>query len=467
MGQYVNNGKVSIPSSHNFGDEPNILSELGGLLRVGKQSDGRYHQADMCQADSINKWAKYKPVEVNKAVNINDADRYNANQGFNVSFYTGGTSNIPVQLIDAINTAGTSWGYIKVSSYNRIRDFHGYDHNDTTTPFESAGMPYDGVARVENDTISTTHMFFNVWWHQRASQIQPKDMAIFNDYKDSHYFKMGIIVKDPSKSYAELHFIYDNISAANSDNYLDAIDMPMSVSSEEHYKAKVFRVPYSTSASSYIWKALLVCVRVNKATGDIAWLYLPTEKPITFTVDTATGDVEMFWAMRDNIKPLRVVTAGTAPSGFVGNVQNIYMTNIFAGLQRFFDSSNLDFRVNFELYYNGSAAGNAAITESTAPIYVSGSGSSTEYTYRTAVRGETGTYFPVDSWSNLVLYVSVALDNGDAPDSSVYLKLDEISMQGNYMKIPIASSHRAGYTLQSIMDALGSSNYEIVDINNI
>ena len=36
MGTYVNNGIVLIPNEHKFGEAPDILSELGGLLGVGK-----------------------------------------------------------------------------------------------------------------------------------------------------------------------------------------------------------------------------------------------------------------------------------------------------------------------------------------------------------------------------------------------------------------------------------------------
>ena len=415
---------------------------------------------DMCVSSLINKWAKYKPIEVNKVLNINDTDRYNANQGFTVSWISQ-TANIPGQLLDAVNNTGPSWAYQTPTTYNRIRDFDGYNHADKTTPFQSIGLPYDGITKAEQGTISTTHMFFECYWHQRASQIQPKDMALFGDYKNSHYFKMGVVVKDPSKSYAELCLLYDSLSAANAGVTTSAIDMPLSVSEDIHYQKKYFKVPNTTSSSTAVWNAILVCVRVNKTTGDIAWLPLPTTIPIRFTVDTATGDVSMYWGtLTTDMKPM-VLVVPNQQSGMM-MTQDIYLTHIFTGLYRFFQSSNLNFTIDYELYYNGGQVGSNSITPSTQPLTTSGSGNTTMYTYRTPVRKGTGTQVPVDNFDNLILYVSVALDNGDANSNRVYFILNEIKMEGSLMLIPKGTTARVGYSIQSIMDALGPNNYQIV-----
>ena len=416
---------------------------------------------DMCVSSLINRWAKYKPIEVNKDLNINDTDRYNANQGFTVSWISQ-TANIHGQLLDAVNNTGPSWAYATPTTYKRIRDFDGYNHADKTTPFQSLGLPYDGITKAQQGTTSTTHMFFECYWHQRASQIQPKDMALFGDYKNTHYFKMGVVVKDPSRTYAELCLLYESLSEANAGVASSAVDMPLSVSEDIHYQKKYFKVPNTTSSSTAVWNAILVCVRVNKTTGDIAWLPLPTTIPIRFTVDTATGDVSMYWGtLTTDMKPMVIVSPVELGGGFK-SVENIYLTNIFTGLYRFFQSSNLNFTIDFELYYNGYMPPNS-ITRSTQPLTISGSGNSAMYTYRTAVmKKESGTYFPVDSFENLILYVSVALDNGDANSNRVYFKLNEIKMEGSLMLIPKGTAQRVGYSIQSIMDALGPNNYQIV-----
>lgn len=415
---------------------------------------------DMCVSSLINRWAKYKPIQVDKVLNITDTDRYNANQGFNLSWVTQ-TTNIPGQLLDVINNSGPSWTYATPTTYKRIRDFDGYNHADTTTPFQSIGLPYDGITKAEQGTISTTHMFFECYWHQRASQIQPKDMALFGDYKNTHDFKMGVVVKDPSKSYAEFCLLYNSLNEANAGGTSSAVDMPLSVSEDIHYQKKYFKVPNTTSSSTAVWNAILVCVRVNKTTGDIAWLPLPTTIPIRFTVDTATGDVSMYWGtLTTDMKPMVLLVPGQQ-SGMM-MTQDIYLTHIFTGLYRFFQSSNLNFTIDYELYYNGGQVGSNSITPSTQPLATSGSGNSAMYVYRTAVRKGTGTWIPVDNFDNLILYVSVALDNGDANSNRVYFKLNEIKMEGSLMLIPKGTTARVGYSIQSIMDALGPNNYQIV-----
>lgn len=416
---------------------------------------------DMCVSSLINRWAKYKPIEVNKVLNINDTDRYNANQGFTVSWIPQ-TANIPGQLLDAVNNTGPSWTYQTPTTYKRIRDFDGYNHADKTTPFQSLGLPYDGITKAQQGTTSTTHMFFECYWHQRASQIQPKDMALFGDYKNTHYFKMGVVVKDPSRTYAELCLLYNSLNEANAGVASSAVDMPLSVSEDIHYEKKYFKVPNTTSSSTAVWNAILVCVRVNKTTGDIAWLPLPTTIPIRFTVDTATGDVSMYWGtLTTDMKPMVIVSPAETDNGWP-MVETIYLTNIFTGLYRFFQSSNLNFTIDYELYYNERPVGSNSITRSTQPLTISGSGNSAMYTYRTAAKKELGTYFPVDSFENLKLYVSVALDNGDANSNPVYFKLNEIKMEGSLMLIPKGTAQRVGYSIQSIMDALGPNNYQIV-----
>ena len=74
MGKWVNDGIVTIPAEHSFGEQ-DILEELGGLLGVGKRSDGKFHVADICTAKNINKWAKFKPIRHTKQSNLTDADR--------------------------------------------------------------------------------------------------------------------------------------------------------------------------------------------------------------------------------------------------------------------------------------------------------------------------------------------------------------------------------------------------------
>lgn len=456
---------IASPNNENFNTLKKQLQTL-----IGTSTDDL---EDICASTLIKKWSKYKPIDVDKELNITDTDRYNANQGFSLSF-TSGTSGIPYQVFGLIAQSGPSWTYVHPSKYRRIRDFHGYNHAITQSPFKMPeSVSQDGITVVENDTSSTTHIHLWCYFHQYASPIQPVDMAFFNDIKDSYYFKFGILLLDPTNSYVNLYMMYDSIEDAAAGDVTKAVDMPLSVSSDVHYQKKIIRIPNTTAGSSLVWNAILVCVRVNKATKDMMWTPLPTERLIKFTIGSpeqpSTGDVDVFWAGgRTDMKPLTIVIPAVQNGIYM--VQDIYFTNIFANITKFFESTNLNFIINYQLYYSAdgtsspSQAGNNSITEDTYPLSVEGEGDTASYTYRTAIRNGTGTMIPVTSFENLIVYISIALDNGDANSRPVYLKLDEIAEVGQrgYLRIPKGSSSPVGYSLQSIMNALGEDYYEIV-----
>lgn len=123
MGKWVNNGMVSIPSSHSFGDE-DILEEIAVLMGVGKRTDGSYYHADVCQTGKVNDFAKFKPQNSLTKVNawLTEQSRKNNNWGM-----TG---------MNACNNVTTLWNNatsaLKFSTHTkpwRIRDFDGYYHH--------------------------------------------------------------------------------------------------------------------------------------------------------------------------------------------------------------------------------------------------------------------------------------------------------------------------------------------------
>ena len=95
-------------NNETFGD---LLGQLGTILGVGKRSNGRYYLADMCQAEDINRWARYKPLKVGGPSGpLTEAERRSVGHGLiqNSDYYL---------EYDRV-TAG--W-------WNRIRDFDGYN----------------------------------------------------------------------------------------------------------------------------------------------------------------------------------------------------------------------------------------------------------------------------------------------------------------------------------------------------
>ena len=118
-------GKVFTMSDSNTETLGNLLKQLGGLLGVGARSDGRYYLSDMCQASSINKWAKYKPVRHSTVANITEAQRKSVNYGLEVSagYDNDAANNNTMTPFNHLRPRGKDY-----NEYNRLRDFDGYNH---------------------------------------------------------------------------------------------------------------------------------------------------------------------------------------------------------------------------------------------------------------------------------------------------------------------------------------------------
>ena len=127
MGQYVNNGKVTLGEEYDYDD---AVREIADLLAVAPRSDGMHRLADICQAGSINPWAKYKPFSSAEWNFPSDEARNNAreNEGYDL--------NIPSHFLsDFVNDTISSNDdsrrfYLRFANIiiNRLYDFDGYNH---------------------------------------------------------------------------------------------------------------------------------------------------------------------------------------------------------------------------------------------------------------------------------------------------------------------------------------------------
>lgn len=141
-----------------------LLSQLGSILGVGTRADGRYYLADMCQADSINKWAFRKGVRHSVQVNITD-DQIKA---IKCGLVPTSVSKLLATSIGATASASytkdeglaeiAEWGYNKPdgSTPNRLRDFDGYNHFAVAPDSGWAQMDIDSelLAKMRNSTIT-------------------------------------------------------------------------------------------------------------------------------------------------------------------------------------------------------------------------------------------------------------------------------------------------------------------------
>lgn len=146
------NGKIFTIADPNTEKLSELLGQLGTLLGVGRRSDGRYYLADMCQAGSVNKWAKYKPFEWYQPNFTSDAQQeaYRQVNAYGMYWWNNSQEALaPFALTPtdclalAIERKGL-W-YNKVpTTWNRIKDFNNYNHEAVMPYLYAKGTPNSG-----------------------------------------------------------------------------------------------------------------------------------------------------------------------------------------------------------------------------------------------------------------------------------------------------------------------------------
>lgn len=147
----VSDGKVTLPTS--IGEVAELLGETSGDL-------GR-----ICISETINKFAKFKPVEVSSWAKLTDAQRISANQGLSFPKYNSLSS-----LRDAILASAAKWTYNRPTRY-RLTDFENYNHQISDWAIDTEG-----------------HYAFNgfVWPETEGDQIYSGTVInLWIDYEDS------------------------------------------------------------------------------------------------------------------------------------------------------------------------------------------------------------------------------------------------------------------------------------------
>lgn len=134
----ITDGKVTVP----FGTP--ALASLLGVVKSG----GYYRQKDLCQASSIDKWSRIKPVRHGDPGPLTAAQFAETNFGFDLS---GIITNTPAACLALAKTNSGAWTYLKprgrvsstLTEWYRLRDFNGYNNN-APQPIECYGpaSPY-------------------------------------------------------------------------------------------------------------------------------------------------------------------------------------------------------------------------------------------------------------------------------------------------------------------------------------
>lgn len=162
--------------------------------------------SSLCTNENINKWAKYKPVELSNPFHQND-QWYGGDDGkcgLNFTEIDVDMSNQQqtFQYIRSAYNSGTQWQYVHPTKYYRLGDFDGYQHN-ALCPFQTNyrnGAQYTISAPAVGEVIFDYSMFnidleggdYLPEGNLKMSDILYKiyDGAYFN-FKDA---KLGVVI---------------------------------------------------------------------------------------------------------------------------------------------------------------------------------------------------------------------------------------------------------------------------------
>ena len=188
MGKYVNDGIVRIPAEHKFGSQDDILEELGGLLGVGKRTNGKYYIADVFSAERMNQWSFKKSIKSSKVTNIDDTDIKKANCGLisrQVTKLLTASIGAAAHTLskDACLAEVAKWEYDRPTDRFRIRDMHLYNHNAVApdADWEDVKVTKDILQKIVSVEVEKNAQPSGVEYTGYNYILQPKlDEKIFN-----------------------------------------------------------------------------------------------------------------------------------------------------------------------------------------------------------------------------------------------------------------------------------------------
>ena len=177
----MRNGNKFTMNTPNTETLRDLLSQLGGILGVGRRSDGKFYLADMCTASSINQWAYKKPIKANTQANLTDAERLQAKHG----------------LVQNSSTFYIEYDRVTSGWWKRLRDFNGYNHAATppirdTSAFNKT-LSFSGGS--SGQIVLNTNAFANP-----GSEIPLNEIAVFQTYAN-WYVGMMLYNKTSGKGY--------------------------------------------------------------------------------------------------------------------------------------------------------------------------------------------------------------------------------------------------------------------------
>lgn len=161
MGQYVNDGKVSIGT--NVIDEDDFKAELGALIGVGNRADGMIYTADLGTSPRIAIWAKFKSFIDSHWFFDSDSDYLEARKLSVYGLKANETLHNNNSLVYIVEWDRQNLNYEEYPK--RLRDFDGYNHRALSGVIiaSNAGSINDNITLATNpdtgDNITMRDIF--------------------------------------------------------------------------------------------------------------------------------------------------------------------------------------------------------------------------------------------------------------------------------------------------------------------
>lgn len=193
------------------------LEEIAKIIR-GKTAEPPYNLEDLCLDSSINKWAKWKPVNYTKVGQLTDAQRASVGYGLKANpngapiSFSGYVENDDSESMDLYEWIDASLSvkdndvvYDKPSAFFRLTDFVSEDYSqryfggEQTTYYLTGGSTTLPTLKYNEDNGSNSIKLSDLTFMEDFEQYRIDDWIIATFYKEDDkycFVKTSVTVKD-------------------------------------------------------------------------------------------------------------------------------------------------------------------------------------------------------------------------------------------------------------------------------
>lgn len=250
----------------------------------------------LCTHSNINKWSKYKPVQINSAAPNRSSNWYTSDDGlcgFKTDSIIFGSAD---SLISAYNNK-TTYQYQPPTGYKRLADFGGYDHAAKSPVYavEVEGIIYKDTTSSYINMICQTNDVTST--NLQMSDILPAGTAFVSDC----YF--GVVVKVGNVNYYKTNknkVGSSGLSSLNGNNNVEIYGSELSTVGTYSIYPAIFNLPYTSFTSN--------------ASGTKFIAIAPPSSNIfqtSFSVKNSAYDSQIWWASAWYSQAAKLTMGGT------------------------------------------------------------------------------------------------------------------------------------------------------------